>query len=482
MREQSRHRNRVAQARAWLLLGALLTAFAAAGAAAAQSITPQTLFELSYGDAEDEIGVEVPNRGEGRPIGPAGLAVGRSGDVYISDYVQRRVKRFDQDGNLVTATEGEAFNLGRPAVGPNGEMLVVAGAGANEILMFDPDGTRVTSVRDEDGVVIEARGGDYILGQIGAWMTSHGLHPRVHPSFLYFDATGRFFVGVWGPDFEPGVVGARGRVFVFTPDLRITAVMLGDFVDPQGRVYSASGPWVERISRRFEVRAPDGTFLGEVDIPSPQTTAQILPWMGGEKGGVWYYMVDQVGSIYLVDLVSRVTTGKEPFFLTESLWVNADTSVVRLDSRGALLAALRLPGRPFSNCKGVFVAPSGDIYYFDFGPESVGVNVIYADSLAAAASQSPSKIVAVRSPLPPEQRTVALRRGLDAPGWHFAWDSASRRAVANKAGVRVEVAIGSREARINGATTRLARPAYLASGRTRVPCSFIAQVARITGG
>jgi len=266
--------------------------------------------------------------------------------------------------------------------------------------------------------------------------------------------------------------------------LKLSAVMLGEFVDPQGRVYSASSPWVQRIGRRFEVRAPDGSLLREAAIPSDQTTAQILPWMGGDDAGVWYSMADQMGNIYLVDAVSRTTIGKETIFLTEHLRVNSDLSVVKLDPQGRLVTAVRIPSRPFSNSHSVFVDPKGDIYYFEFGAESVSVNMIPGDSLVAAAAKTPSKIVAIREPLPPEKRTVALRRGLDRKGWQFAWDAASRRAVAANEGVRLEVTIGSNEARMNGKVIPLSQPAYIASGRTYVPCSLVTEVARMrrTGG
>ncbi len=366
-------------------------------ASAAEAIVPQTLFEVAYGQAEEQIGIYIGDPVEGPPHGPVGLAVGPSGDVYIADRVQGKVKRFDRAGNFLMATDGKIVNMGLPAVSPTREILVAGGAaGGTELTMFNEEGSRLTSARDEEGRLVGRAGADYVLAHISAWTVQRGLHWQVSLRLLYFDSAGRLYAGVEGTDFEPGVVGARQRVFVFSPDLRLTTVMLGDFVNPGGLVYSASSPGVDHIRQRFEVRAPDGSLLREVDIPNQQATTEILPWMGGENAGVWYRMADEAGNVYLIDAVGRVNVGESPFFLTERLRVVCDLSVVKIDPQGRLAAAFRLPRGPFSNSHSVFVDPGGDIYYFEFGPQSLTVKMITGKSLDTAAAKVPSKIVPIQ--------------------------------------------------------------------------------------
>ena len=377
-------------------LSLLLAALPARGMGA-EVVAPQTLFELPYGSGESQIGVCYGDEPGTYPMGPTGLVIGPSGDVYIGDYVQRVVKRFDRTGKLLMTTEGTIENMGLPSIGPRGEIAVISGANAADLTMFAPDGKRVVSTRDEKGGLVEPRGGEHTSGQIGAWKAAHSLPTTaLTPSFLYYDADGRFYVGVTGSDFEPKVVGARSRVFVFTPALELSAVVLGDFVDPQGRLYSSHGPRTRHVGQRYEVRGSDGSLLREADVPSSDTLAEVLPWMGGDAAGVWYVTADATGDLYLVDAVTRSAVGGTPRSLTEHLRVTCDLSVVRLDATGELLAAFRLPGSPFLRGRSVYIDPKGDVYYFEFGPKSLKVDMISAASLSAKAAKSPSKIVTVQ--------------------------------------------------------------------------------------
>lgn len=366
-----------------------------ARATGAETVVPQTLFELTYGEGEDQIGVVRGDEPGTYPMGPTSLTIGPSGDVYIGDRIQQTVKRFSRSGKLLMKTEGEIENMGRPCIGPKGEIWVVNGAGATELTLFDPEGRRVVSTRDEKGVLVEPRGGEQVLEQMRAWMVAHSLFPQINPTSLSYDASGRFYVRVSGYNFEPKVAGARPRVFVFTPDLTLSGVVLGDFVGPQGMLYSATGPPMNRVGQRYQVRAHNGSLLEEVDLPRSEALAEVVPWMGGDTASLSYTMADARGDLYAVGLVSRSAIGETSRFLTEDLVVDLDLAILKLDATGRLLAAFRIPGSPFLRVYSVYVGPKGDTYYFEFGPESLKVKMISAAALSAAAAKSPSKIIAV---------------------------------------------------------------------------------------
>ncbi len=279
------------------------------------------------------------------------------------------------------------MNMSQPAIARDGKIWVRAGASIDELIEFNPDGSRVSSVKDEEGRVVEPRGGDYILSQIDEWLKSHGLHPHPELWSLDCDELGRVYVGVSGYTFEPGVSGARPRVFVFSPSMRLAAVMLGDFVSPDGYVHSVPGRVGENATETLTVYRADGVRERDLVVPEPASAADVLSWRGGENAGRWYYAADRA-AIYIFDAIPRKNVGKEPYYLTEQLRVLCDLSVVKTDREGRLLTAFRLPRGPFSNCRPVFVHPGGDIYYLEFGPESLTVNMIPAQELEAAAKQN----------------------------------------------------------------------------------------------
>ena len=246
-------------------------------------------------------------------------------------------------------------------------------------------------------------------------------------------------------------------------------------MSPDGYVHSISGRHGENRTETLTVYTADGVKERDLVVPEPVSAADILPWRGGENAGRWYYVADRT-AIYMLDAIHRKNVGKTAYWLTESLQVGCDLSVVKTDREGRLLAAFRLPYGPFIGCRPVFVHPSGDIYYLEFGPESLTVNLIPVETLQAAAEKAPSKIVMVREMESPESRTVALRTGLDGKEWHFKWDAKGRRAIAENAGVRLEVPIDGNYVIINDKKVPVAKPAYILSGRTYIPCSLISEV------
>ena len=188
-----------------LALGVLLLACGTSHA----DVSTVTLFELFYGEEESEIGISLGQ--ESHPAGPSGLVVGATGDVYIVDSLHGKMKQFDDTGQLVMATEGRLFGMAPQAIAPDGRIWVATGSAGRELIEFNPDGSQVRSVNDEEGRVVEPRGGDYIISQIVEWMGSRGLPRYPEIEFLHCDQYGGLYVGICGNQMEPGASGASAR-------------------------------------------------------------------------------------------------------------------------------------------------------------------------------------------------------------------------------------------------------------------------------
>jgi len=96
---------------------------------------PRVLFTIPYGskDAQVMIGFGA----DMVPHGPSGFWVDKDGDIYINDIVNRKIKKFSKDGNLIFVTEGE-FYIGAFVVDDYGNIF--ADTGLNRTTKFDNKG------------------------------------------------------------------------------------------------------------------------------------------------------------------------------------------------------------------------------------------------------------------------------------------------------------------------------------------------------
>jgi len=75
---------------------------------------------------------------------------------------------------------------------------------------------------------------------------------------------------------------------------------------------------------------------------------------------------------------------------------------------------------------------------------------------------------------------IPLRQVLERAGGIVMWLPAQKVVRAQAGQKRIQVAIGSRQAVVDGQSTRLAAPAFLRNGRTMVPARFMEQALDLT--
>jgi DNA-binding beta-propeller fold protein YncE len=85
----------------------------------------------------------TPGSGDGQFTNPAGVAVDRSGNVYIADRDNNRIQKFDSNGNFITkwgsrgANDGQLIDPNALTVDSSGKIYVVD-QGNSRIQVFGP--------------------------------------------------------------------------------------------------------------------------------------------------------------------------------------------------------------------------------------------------------------------------------------------------------------------------------------------------------
>ncbi|HQG29282.1 MAG TPA: hypothetical protein PLY73_12095, partial [Candidatus Ozemobacteraceae bacterium] len=88
-----------------LFLRAFLLLFLIPAFACAEPLSCPVVREISWGDGIGRLGIIFQDRGqlpEGPFMGPGGFRVDADGGIWISDSVQKAVKRFARDGGVLS--------------------------------------------------------------------------------------------------------------------------------------------------------------------------------------------------------------------------------------------------------------------------------------------------------------------------------------------------------------------------------------------
>jgi hypothetical protein len=343
----------------------------------------QVLFSFGYGPEPEQIGIRPGpgeiDMGEDIPsLSVGGITVAADDLIYISDQVQRRIKRFTSTGELTLIVDKTVVRLRDTPGQPDLEVRVSA---AGPVVadpqgrfyasgqMFDADGALQLSVRDKSGKILEARGTDLLRLQVATAAAQGALmYEGSEPSLTrhYCDRYGNTYAGVAHVPNEYNVAIVR-----LGSDLRPAQAVPGYLVGWDGRSYAwAPSTESERndVLRRW---AFDGTPEGSVAIAPPRGVG--LEHYDHAKSR-WRYVAygslyDGSGSIYIV---CRTPLPENQWVeLQPSFTIRRGITVYKFDHDGNFLLRLDLRGVPFKMTQPVAVDPAGNIYHLEYYKDHV---------------------------------------------------------------------------------------------------------------
>ena len=209
-----------------------------------------------------------PGSGGIRFDGPAGIAVDASGNIYVADRGNDRVRVLDPAGGLVADIAG----LGAPrgvAVDASGK-IYVADTGSDAVRVYRPDRTHAADLpgpfSEPTGIAVGGPHGRVHVAELGGSVRVHGpdgngignITGLGNLSGVAVDASGSIYVPRAGSD---------PRVSIYRPDMTHDADLPGTFVRPTGVAVDASGNIYVAASGidRVRVYGPDRTGIAEID-------------------------------------------------------------------------------------------------------------------------------------------------------------------------------------------------------------------------
>ncbi len=320
------------------------------GRAVGDSYSPEVLFTLAYGESLEQIGVVIPEPGEGPAEGPGSIAVGPDGSVYIADNMNRRLKRFDQQGQLLMATEPNVENLHYLTVDGRGNAYGLVGGGLGTLAKFSPEGEELWRMGVTAAIPEEIR------------RSYRGL---LHGVFV-------------GPEDTicVQITSEPRSLAVFTGDGEFVELVPGDACTPTGRIFALGSVPGQEFSRDVAVF----DFAGrEIASYRANSLAADPAMFTGVPHGLTWFMFDS-DHLYTIALAKREHTIQ---LRGRRLHIYLDTVITRHDNAGNVAAYLRLPAAPFPYGRHETVDQQGNIYQLLYGENSVDVVKYLANTRVA---------------------------------------------------------------------------------------------------
>lgn len=309
---------------------------------------------------------------------PQGLAVDRSGNIYVADFGNNRVRKIDAGGKVITVLRASFFlnfhGLADVTVDNNGN-LYVSDSGNNEIIKVEADTKSVTVLTPVNsvlnlplGVAADGNGNLYVANTNANNIVKIGLTgyqiDRPLPAGLIFDKTTGVISGTPTQAYQvtPFIVTAYNAGGKSSFAIEITVQLQNSPGNPPNISYDT----------------PQTYYLNQDITPlAPKSTGSAIPAMafglivtysgsgnpGYKEGGptsVTYkqpagVVLDASGNLYIADYLNNVIRKVDPNGASSTLAGSGQPTF--LDGKGTN-ASFNRPG-------GIAITASGDLYVAD---------------------------------------------------------------------------------------------------------------------
>jgi len=365
----------------------------------ADSYSPEYLFTLEFGEADNQVGVYIPRLAgdlECIPAGPSGIAAGPDGSIYIADGINHCIKRFDEYGELLMRTEGRLDNIQRLAVDSTGAVYALGGGGIGTAWKFSGEGQQL-------------------------WRA--GLGGAI-PAEVRRQFAGRFYDVTIGPDDTlcVEISTETSAVAVFDPEGNFLGAYEGYACTPTGKIVSVGAVPYEKLAAEVHVSDLEGRPLATYVANSRAGDPGIFE---GVVHGFSRELFDSGDYMYTI----AHGTSSFPIILSEDLNIGTDVIVTRHDPSGRPVAYLRFPSFPFYTGSDMTVDGAGNVYQLSYNATSVDVVRYRLDTL----SQEVQSLRVLAAMSRDGSKYVALRGIAQHAGMSLKWDAATRRAILSSA-------------------------------------------------
>ncbi|HEV2446706.1 MAG TPA: hypothetical protein VGS58_12315, partial [Candidatus Sulfopaludibacter sp.] len=251
--------------------------------------------------------------------GPSGVTLDASGNIYIADTLNNRIRKIGADGNITTiAGTGPCGTMGDYGPALAAELCEPAETvfdGSGNLLIADYGNRRVREISPDGTIVTIAGNGKFDSGSIYSGSNGNG-GPELHATFFLiggaaFDQQGNLYVS----DFlgiNVRKIAANGTVSTIAgsgqngysgdggPALQAQLVYPGPVsVGPDGAVYVITGDSrVRKITPDGNIKLVAGTGTGNGLVRDQGDGGPAVDATLNEPGGVAF---DQHGNIYIAD-------------------------------------------------------------------------------------------------------------------------------------------------------------------------------------
>ncbi|HUV05529.1 MAG TPA: hypothetical protein VMX94_10530 [Armatimonadota bacterium] len=333
-------------------------------ASAAVNYKPCKAARIEFGSLDSQVGVSWVDETKPNPEGLSnegvrGLAVDGSGNIYIGDIVNGKVKKFSSSGKLLAATAGVLENIQLFDIDKQGNTIVYNSSFGSHITKFSTEGKRIWSYSRAE--IMPRSALSKIGKELNAEVSDFGWLTAMSDGRILLELTG-WDLNTRKPRSVGLVLSSDGKMIKALPAF--------------GRECGGLLLWRKSTTEKESLASveamwynTDGVLVKQVQLDSE---AEIKTHYAGVRFGVATVFCDGQGGVITVSYAKSPS----PVRISSKAIIGTDVLLNRYDADGKFVAHLRLPASPVSKgiASNIAIAPNGDIYHLKF--DKTGVDVM----------------------------------------------------------------------------------------------------------